>query len=1063
MALWAGVLLAALSQHARAQSPEALLAAPELSFEEQNAREYSDLERRIAREVIATGQMLEGNPEFEDVVSVLSRRGRAMLPSGAGVTQDWVREQLSEILPEFKNEMAAAALDAATREVASGTGTIANSVVYNMTGISGGQDYSAAGDIKQTAIRSALEGLRAAAAVSDIAALNRLELEYSLSEGGIDEYSLLTVQPLWDSADLRHNVFAQGSFANKEVPDLEADTSGRRETLNAGLAYRYISPDEQHMFGGNIFFDHQWPYHHNRMSLGLDYKTSLYGVAFNKYVGLSDWRGRDDGYEEKALSGEDIELSGRLPDLPNLEFFAKGYHWSQEATDVVNPGGDDIWGYQLAGEYTPLNALTIRAQGTRDNAMDGTQAEVTLRLNYTFGEPLESLWQRPDYDLTSVLDRRFDKVRRQNEIRVQVRQDPSITARVTFAQGANVSVGQIIAFGATITTDNNGGDGATVVFGDGAILDIGRNTQVRVENDRIVLISGLIQFTSAEGGITVIAVPNGTINLIGTDVDVRVSGTSNTLRVRDGAADFTDDSGTTRVNAEQLAEATDGDGTPPVLRGEAELIFDTHTSEAHTQLNLVGPAPTNPKAAPFADEAVSITGTLESGNTLTFSVPTTATVNVTGTPQLRFTLGGLDRFADYDSGSNPLVFTYDVTGADELLSNIITEEIEKTGGATLIGTNGAPMVRTVSGTLSGTVPDATAPTLDSSTPADEATDVIVGNNIVLTFSENVQAGTGNIVITDTNDGTGTQTIAIGDAQITIAGATVTINPTTDLEGGETFEIIIAAGVIEDTNGNDFAGLASGDLNFTTETTEILGLTACPAGALSVPADLGCARNFDAPAAPTTANVGVFAGYAPDAVPPTGIEIFVSRCNMNDDGTVDWTGAACAGGDVMSWDAALDTDIPDVATGSTIATTPRANDGRDNTDDIIADGIDADEAARVCRTLGADWYLPAIGELDVIYANLPGPVGDADNHPRATVNSGGGGAAPASFTDSDDNADNLSDTFGFWINNAAPGNAEFYWSSSEGINGIAWGQRFSDGFQSFNITDGTFSVRCVRRD
>ena len=45
-------------------------------------------------------------------------------------------------------------------------------------------------------------------------------------------------------------------------------------------------------------------------------------------------------------------------------------------------------------------------------------------------------------------------------------------------------------------------------------------------------------------------------------------------------------------------------------------------------------------------------------------------------------------------------------------------------------------------------PDTTAPTLASATPSDDAADVSISDNIVLTFSENVAAGTGNIVISD---------------------------------------------------------------------------------------------------------------------------------------------------------------------------------------------------------------------------------------------------------------------------------------------------------------------------
>ena len=155
------------------------------------------------------------------------------------------------------------------------------------------------------------------------------------------------------------------------------------------------------MFGVNSFFDHQWPYHHNRMSMGLDYKNTLYGVAFNKYLGLSDWRGRSDGYDEKALGGEDLEFSGRLRQAPELELFVKGYHWAQEETDVVNPDGTDIWGYQLAAEYTPINAFSVRSAISKDNEMNRAAGELTVRLNYTFGQGWDDLWQRPHYNLVS--------------------------------------------------------------------------------------------------------------------------------------------------------------------------------------------------------------------------------------------------------------------------------------------------------------------------------------------------------------------------------------------------------------------------------------------------------------------------------------------------------------------------------------------------------------------------------------------------------------------------------------------------------------------------------------
>jgi len=102
------------------------------------------------------------------------------------------------------------------------------------------------------------------------------------------------------------------------------------------------------------------------------------------------------------------------------------------------------------------------------------------------------------------------------------------------------------------------------------------------------------------------------------------------------------------------------------------------------------------------------------------------------------------------------------------------------------------------------VADTTLPTLTSSTPADDAAHVLVGSDMTLTFSEAVQAGTGNIVI---SDGTDIRTIAVTDSsQVTFDGSTVTINPTDDLHAGSSYHVEMANSVVEDLAGNAYAGI-----------------------------------------------------------------------------------------------------------------------------------------------------------------------------------------------------------------------------------------------------------------
>ncbi|WP_006786227.1 beta strand repeat-containing protein [Thiorhodospira sibirica] len=112
--------------------------------------------------------------------------------------------------------------------------------------------------------------------------------------------------------------------------------------------------------------------------------------------------------------------------------------------------------------------------------------------------------------------------------------------------------------------------------------------------------------------------------------------------------------------------------------------------------------------------------------------------------------------------------------------------------------------------------DNTAPTLVSSTPADGAANIPVGSDIVLTFSEPVKAGTGNIQIVNPTNSADTRTISITDAtQVTFDGARVTINPTNDLLEGVNYRVIMQSGVITDLVGNAFAGLSGTELDFST--------------------------------------------------------------------------------------------------------------------------------------------------------------------------------------------------------------------------------------------------------
>ncbi|MCB1985391.1 MAG: Ig-like domain-containing protein [Burkholderiales bacterium] len=90
----------------------------------------------------------------------------------------------------------------------------------------------------------------------------------------------------------------------------------------------------------------------------------------------------------------------------------------------------------------------------------------------------------------------------------------------------------------------------------------------------------------------------------------------------------------------------------------------------------------------------------------------------------------------------------------------------------------------------------------------------IDEGIWLYFDEDVMPGSGAIVM---SNGTDTRTIDINDSsQVTFSGSKVTITPVDDLIVDTHYNIQMAAGVIQDTDGHEFAGISDPDTyGFTT--------------------------------------------------------------------------------------------------------------------------------------------------------------------------------------------------------------------------------------------------------
>ena len=129
--------------------------------------------------------------------------------------------------------------------------------------------------------------------------------------------------------------------------------------------------------------------------------------------------------------------------------------------------------------------------------------------------------------------------------------------------------------------------------------------------------------------------------------------------------------------------------------------------------------------------------------------------------------------------------------------------------------DGVFMMREIDVSGVSTGGDSTPPTIATLNPTDNATGVAGATDLVATFDENILSGIGNITIKnlDTSDLT---EIPVGDSQVSVAGAVLTIHPTVGLAALTNYAIRIDAGAITDLANNPFAGIADDTTwNFTT--------------------------------------------------------------------------------------------------------------------------------------------------------------------------------------------------------------------------------------------------------
>ena len=236
--------------------------------------------------------------------------------------------------------------------------------------------------------------------------------EVTLSSGKTQKVkgNVLVVSPLSDINDTKNVTFTQGSIYLSDN-----DT----ETFNLGVGQRKLLDNENLMLGANLFYDNELGSNHRRASFGIEAITSVGSLRANQYYGISGWK-LVGNINEKALDGNDIEVGAPLPYLPWANFYLRTFEWEGAS------GAADLKGDEMSLEAKLPFGLNVEV-GKRSN--DGnTKDRKFLNLTWTCcnkkDEPNFGISDKA-YNLTSVADQRFQKVRRQNLIVKQ--QDLALT------------------------------------------------------------------------------------------------------------------------------------------------------------------------------------------------------------------------------------------------------------------------------------------------------------------------------------------------------------------------------------------------------------------------------------------------------------------------------------------------------------------------------------------------------------------------------------------------------------------------------------------------------------
>lgn len=232
---------------------------------------------------------------------------------------------------------------------------------------------------------------------------------------------LETIQPLYQAPDFSHTIFTQARVSYKN----------EKFTLNGGLGYRYLLPNQKWIFGINTFADMETDQYHKRISAGFEAIGEQLTLRGNYYKGMTGWNTLSETAttrtDTKPVDGFDIALEGPVPHMPWLRAEATYFKWTPDLADEID-------GFR--GKLTAQLTKSISLEGGYQHTNNDDR--VFGRLTFALGAPEDHEFTAQDDFFTEQMfvardltKQTLQKVERNNEIVLETRVINKATATVS--------------------------------------------------------------------------------------------------------------------------------------------------------------------------------------------------------------------------------------------------------------------------------------------------------------------------------------------------------------------------------------------------------------------------------------------------------------------------------------------------------------------------------------------------------------------------------------------------------------------------------------------------------